>query len=151
MRLLRQVRGLTLIELMVVLVILALLSAIAYPLYSNQTRKARRVEAKSTLMGIALAEERYLSRMGSYATDAQLDANGQNEYTELISRMTGGGDGNPDYYAIAVAAAATSFTVTATAQGIQEADTDCAVFSVNQLGQRLAVDADGADKSDTCW
>jgi len=142
----KRARGLTLVELMVTLVILALLSAIVYPLYQNQVRKARRVEAKSTLMEIALAEERYLSTVGSYGTAAQLGV----EYTELVNRMTDrDGDGNPDYYTIAITPVAptTTFTVTATADGAQEADAACATFAIDQLGQRTATGTD----PDVCW
>ena len=148
MRLRRQARGLTLVELMVVLVILALLSAIVYPLYTSQTRKARRVEAKSTLMGIALAQERRLSRVGRYGTAAQLGA----EYTELIDRMTDrDGAAGPDYYTIVVAAPTpTTFTVTATARGAQEKDTACKTFTVDQLGKRTAKNASDV-VSNTCW
>lgn len=144
MRSMKRARGLTLVELMVTLVVLALLSAIAYPLYQTQVRKARRVEAKTALMGIALAQERYLTRVGSYATAAQLG----DEYDEQIERMTDrNGDGTPDYYSIVVAATTTSFSVTGTAIGVQAADGDCATFVVNQLGQRTATGAD----PDICW
>jgi type IV pilus assembly protein PilE len=138
-------RGLTLVELMVVLAILAILSLIAYPLYENQVRKARRAEAKTALMTIAQAQERRYTAVGSYGTAAQLG----DDYTEAIGRMTDrNGDGNPDYYNIVVAApTANTFTVTATAAGGQTADGDCASFAVNQLGQRTAT----GDDPDTCW
>ena len=145
----KRARGLTLVELMVTLVILALLSAIVYPMYQNQVRKARRVEAKSTLMEIALAQERRLSRTGLYAdfdAEVPLDV----EYSELVNRMTDrDGDGNPDYYTIDVALTGPpqGFTVTATAIGAQVGDADCATFVVDQLGQRTAT----GDDPDVCW
>lgn len=144
----RQGRGFSLIELMITVVIISVLSAIVYPLYQKQTQKARRVEAKSTLMGIALAQERQLTQAGAYASAAGLD----DEYTELIARMSDrNDDGNPDYYAITVTATSTSFTVQAVAQGVQLSDTDCRNYSVNQLGLRLAEDSDGDDNSMVCW
>jgi type IV pilus assembly protein PilE len=138
-------RGLTLVELMVVLAILAILSLIAYPLYENQVRKSRRAEAKTALMTIAQAQERRYTASGSYGTAAQLG----DDYTEALDRMTDrNGDGNPDFYNIVVAApTANTFTVTATAIGSQTADGACSSFVVNQLGQRTATGSD----PDACW
>ncbi len=144
----RRVLGLTLIELMVTLVILSILTAIVYPLYQNQVRKARRVEAKSTLMGIALAEERLLTTSGVYGSAATLGT----EYTELLDRMTDvDKTPGPDFYDIKVTNSSTSFEVEAKARGTQLKDTHCRVFTVDQLGQRLAKDSAGAATNDACW
>lgn len=141
----RRMRGLTLVELMVVLAILAILALIAYPLYENQVRKARRAEAKTALVTIANAQERRYTAAGSYGTAAQLG----DDYTEALGRMTDrNGDGNPDFYNIALATpTANTFTVTATAIGGQTADSACATFVIDQLGQRSATGTD----PDACW
>ena len=51
--------GFTLIELMVVVAIVAILAALALPSFANQTRKSRRAEAISNLVGAQLPLERW--------------------------------------------------------------------------------------------
>ena len=44
-----------------------------------------------------------------------------------------------------------SYTITATAIGQQIADSSCASFSINQLGQQSSLDSGGADSTPICW
>lgn len=141
--------GFTLIELMIVIVIITIISAVAYPAFTRMLLKAHRAEAKVALNEIALAQERYYTMNGTFGTIGQL---GQ-AYTDAIDKMTDQ-DGNPgpDYYNIVMVPAAptNAFTLTATAAGVQADDTDCAVFTLNQLGAREAEDSDGND-APRCW
>lgn len=132
--------GLTLVELMVVVAVLAVLSAIAYPLYTNQTQKARRADAKIALETIALAQERAYTLQGSYATS--LGAS-----TLQLATALAGGASEEGYYNIAIAGGGQTFTVTATKTGAQDGDDDCATFTINQLGQKTATDGGGTN----CW
>lgn len=60
--------GFTAIELLIVVVVLGVLAAIAYPSYQEQIGKARRNDAKTALMGLASALERYaVEHNSSYA------------------------------------------------------------------------------------
>ena len=71
-----QLRGFTLVELMVVLVIVALLMMIAIPSYSYFMKKSRRGDAEATLMDIAQREQQYLNDARAYApTTAALNTN----------------------------------------------------------------------------
>lgn len=54
-----QVRGFTLIEMLVALAIFAMISAIAIPLYTQYSQRAYRAEVMSDLMSCAQALERY--------------------------------------------------------------------------------------------
>ncbi len=59
-------KGFTLVELMVVIAILAVVSAVAVPTYTNQTKKAYRSDAKSSLMQLASAVERFRTVQNTY-------------------------------------------------------------------------------------
>ena len=63
----RSAQGFTLVELMIVMVILAIVAVVALPAYQAQTQKARRADAKATLMDLAQRQERFHSERGSYA------------------------------------------------------------------------------------
>lgn len=62
----RNMRGFTLMELMVVIVIVAILAAVAVPLYINYVRDAQRTEAKGAIGAIISAEQVQFQRTGSY-------------------------------------------------------------------------------------
>ena len=56
----KQMRGVTLMELMIVVVVIGILTAIAFPNYQEFTARAKRTEAKSILLEIAANQERFL-------------------------------------------------------------------------------------------
>jgi type IV pilus assembly protein PilE len=63
----KNVRGFTLIELMIVVGVIAILAAIALPSYLNQTRKARRNEVEGAVQQIALYQERFRADCSTFA------------------------------------------------------------------------------------
>ncbi len=132
------VRGFTLIELMVVVVIVAILLAIGYPTYLDQVRKARRSDATAALMQTAQRLER------CFTDSNQFNAAGCP--TGTVSSPEG-------YYNVAIAASATTYTLTATpvAGTTQAGDSTCASFTLDQAGNRGAKDAGGNDTTATCW
>ncbi len=70
---LHRARGLTLLEMGLALAITAALASVAYPSWRDQMLKARRLDARSALASLQLAQERYRSVQGRYADDtAQL-------------------------------------------------------------------------------
>ncbi len=137
-----KMRGLTLIELMVVVAIMAVIAAIAYPAYTNQVQKSRRADAKAALQSIALAQERYYTREGKYTA----------LLTDLVdlSAAIRGGNSDKGYYTIAPPALPEGnnqqFSVTATATGAQADDTDCATFTIDYLGN-----TDSTGGGTNCW
>lgn len=140
----RRLKGFTLVELIVVVAVMVILATIAYPLYTQQVMKSRRTEARVALNEIALAEQRYFTVNGRYATAAQLGA----AYTDALAKMTDtDNNGVPDYYAVALASDAGTFSVTATAIGLQTQDTGCTSFTLDQLGVKTAT----GSTADKCW
>ena len=55
----KHMRGVTLMELMIVVVIIGILTAMAYPSYRQYVAKAKRNEAKAALLQISTMQERF--------------------------------------------------------------------------------------------
>ncbi len=64
----REVRGMTLVELMIAMAIVGVLAAIAIPVFSGYIREADLNEAVGNLQGILEAEQAYFSRFQRYTT-----------------------------------------------------------------------------------
>ena len=65
----KYMRGVTLMELMIVVVIIGILTAIAYPSYRQYAAKAKRNEAKAALLQISTLQERHYLQNNTYTTD----------------------------------------------------------------------------------
>jgi type IV pilus assembly protein PilE len=146
--------GFTLVELMVTLVVAAILFAIAIPAYQNQIRESRRTEAKTGVLDLAGREETLYSTQNlyslvpltlGYGAGAFPLAVGSNYYTVNVQV--------PNPNAIVTVPPTPSFLITATpvAGSSQALDAACQSFSVDQLGNRTALDSGGADNTRTCW
>lgn len=115
---LKKITGFTLIELMIVVAILAIIAAIVYPSYLDSVRKARRADAQVTLI--------------DYTALAELIFTETNSYAGATKARTGLVDSA--FYTFTPVVTATSYTVTAAAQGDQVNDT-CGSMSINNIGE----------------
>lgn len=70
MRNIRNNKGFTLIELMIVVVIIGILAAIAIPKFSNVGNSAKEKEAQGVVKQVYTLQETYRVRFGSFATDS---------------------------------------------------------------------------------
>ncbi|RWU12899.1 prepilin-type N-terminal cleavage/methylation domain-containing protein [Pseudidiomarina gelatinasegens] len=112
--------GMTLIELMIVVAIIGIIAAIAYPNFTNYVKQGRRADAMGELMKLQMVQEEYRLRNASYASIADLGFTSSSEfYTFSVTNI-----------------GAETYTLTATATGVQTSDTDCATMSINQNDQK---------------
>jgi len=137
-------RGMTLIELMVVLAVVAILSTIAVGSYRQYVLRANRTDATGALLRIQVAEEKFFLQNNTYTTDV----------TDFPP--TGLGVASPTtngFYTLAVTGdpastnnIATSFKATATATGTQTQDTSCLTLTITDQGLR-----NSAPSTTECW
>ncbi|HVW70496.1 MAG TPA: type IV pilin protein [Steroidobacteraceae bacterium] len=146
-----RVAGFTLVELMVVIVIATILITIAVPSYMNQTRHAKRTDAKTALLDLAAREERYMATNSAYTSDGPSLGYGSafpitlqnNDYTIAAPTVTAANlTTSPPTPA--------AFTATATAVNQQAKDTACYTYTVNNLGQQTSTD-NSSNTTSGCW
>ena len=116
----KNTRGFTLIEVMVVVAIVGILASVAYPSFLSQVRKSRRSDAVQALSQLQQAQERWRANNSTYAsTIAALG----------VTSPTSG-----SYYALAITGTPTGSTYTATATAVsgksQANDTGCTTLTV---------------------
>lgn len=131
------VRGFSLIELVIVLLIIAILSAIAIPSYRQYVVRANRVDAQRSLMDLAARQERFFYSRNAYATVlGDLGAN---------SSVAG-----TNYTVAPPSATSTAFTITASAIGSQQkSDQACQTLTITNTGVQGSTGATANDPK--CW
>lgn len=113
--------GVSLIELMIVVAIVGILAAIAYPSYQSQIRKSHRADAKTELLEIQIAQEKWFLQNNAYATS--------------LSTLGFGSSSRHGYYSLSLSATGTTFTATAAPEGGQE-DDSCGTYSITHTGTK---------------
>ncbi|WP_338339109.1 type IV pilin protein [Xanthomonas euvesicatoria] len=129
-----QMRGFTLIELMIVVAVVAILSAIAYPSYTEHVRKSRRAQAKVDLVEYGQLAERFHTVQNTYVgfslpSTVSPREGGIAAYSLALSQQTQSG-----------------YVITATPGAAQVAD-KCGTLSIDQASRKT--NSKGL-KSD-CW
>lgn len=135
--------GFTLIELMIVVAVVAILVAIALPSYNDSIRKGRRGQAKSDLVELAQRAERFRTVNSAFSGGAGFWA------TVPAADQVSPRGGGIAYYGITEVEAAGTFTLTATPQNGQEADTRCMTLTLDQAGVKAASADPG--NANRCW
>ena len=133
MRTMKYMRGVTLLELMIVVVILGILTAIAYPSYRQFIERAKRTEARALLLRIVVDQERFYLQNNTFGTMAQL------QYDE--PQIT-----DSEAYSVTITAnTASNFSATATYQLGGEEAGKCLTFTIDGRGTKTSLpDTD-------CW
>jgi type IV pilus assembly protein PilE len=129
-------RGFSLIELLIAIVVVGVLAAIALPAYTSQLRKSARAEAQAFMTTAAGNQQQYLLNRRAYASSLDPSSPG---YVGVAPPA----DLNGKYTFAVVAAAGLppTFTLTATAIGVQAND-PCPTMFIDSAGNR---------NPPTCW
>ncbi|WP_407909786.1 type IV pilin protein [Lysobacter claricitrinus] len=136
----RNLKGFTLIELMIVLVIIVVLTAIAYPAYMQHTAKARRVQAGGCLQSIAQTMERYRSTHNFSYTGAALTMANIPCTTDLAAFYQ---------FPAPTVSSSTAYTLQATPINAQAND-KCGTLGLNQAGLK-SVSGGTVTDPQACW
>jgi len=125
----RKMRGVTLLELMIVVVIIGILAAIAYPNYRQYAARAKRTEARAALLKIAANQERFYLQNNTYTTDMM-----QLGFPVGAAFIT-----NSNSYSVSVTVAdANNFTAVATYQNADDEAGKCLTFELDGRGIRIS-------------
>ena len=125
----KTMRGVTLMELMIVVVIIGILTAVAYPSYRQYLQRAKRNEAKAGLLQIATNQERFYLQNNTYTTDM----------TALGFPVAGNYLTDTESYIINVGAAdADDFAATATYQMADQEAGKCLTFTIDGRGLKAS-------------
>ena len=139
----RHQKGVTLIELLTVVVVMGILAAIAVPSYRNYLIRANRSDAKSALMQLQAAQEKFYLQNNAYS-----DLVDTAPPTGLgLSKLTANG-----YYSLSITLAGDGQSYTAKADptdaGGQKSDKSCASFTLTDTGVR---NVSGTMGMAQCW
>ena len=152
-------KGFTLIEVMIVVAIIGIIAAIAMPSYTSYVQRAKRTDAKVELLRIAQLQESFFVQNLTYANSLNIEtdlsglglavagADIKSEQEEYIITLDAFDSGGGDCTGL-TADACTSFTLTATPQGGQVNDTECANFTYTNTG---AKGKSGTGTVKKCW
>lgn len=137
--------GFTLAEILTALVVVAVLTAIAIPMWRAHLLRVQRAEARDALLAVQAAQDHHFGRHARYASQLAAKA------PEGLGLATVTPQG---HYQLSLTTSpdGLGFLAIARATGKErEADSRCAEFSLDHVGQMRARDSSGADRSADCW
>jgi len=144
----RNQRGVTLIELMVVVAIITLISAFAYPSYTRYVINSKRTAATSALLQIADRQQQFFMDNKTYTNDLTVLGFAANPLVISDDGNASAAADTNSVYSISLAnVGVTTYTVTAAPLHAQlQRDTKCASLIIDQTGTKTASTGD-----DDCW
>jgi type IV pilus assembly protein PilE len=142
-------RGITLIELITVVVVLSILVAVAIPSYRSYLIRTQRSDAKTALLTLRAAQEKYYLQNNEYTSaittapeDGGLGLLGVSDnglYAITVSLGNEANPGNNQFY--------TARATPVETRG-QKDDTKCLAFTLTDVGRK---GAEGPGGTDYCW
>ena len=148
MKMMKNQRGVNLIELMIVVGIISVLAAFAYPSYTRYVADARRADCAGGLVGVANAMERHYSVTGSYLGAA---AGGANTGAPAVFGTACPIDGGEATYNLTISAATVStYTLQAAPTGRQATDR-CGTLTLSNTGVKGVQGAQSGNDWESCW
>ena len=131
MSVVRQAKGFTLVELLIVVAIVAILAALGYPSYMDSVRKSARTEAQGALSTAASAMERVKAVSLSYA-----GATIGSTSTDTISNRSPDTGSIKYNLSFAETSTTTTYVLKAASTDAQDADSSTVeIIMINQAGQ----------------
>jgi len=140
-------KGFTLIEVIIVMGIIGILATIAIPSYKNYVVRAHRAQALSVLQADMLSVEQFRTRQIRYPTAAEITADAVSGYRKT-SQEGATGVGYDITYAV------TNEIVTLTMvpnASLTENETMCRIITLNSNEVQTAKNIDNTDTSTDCW
>jgi type IV pilus assembly protein PilE len=153
----KQLRGFTLIELMVVVLIIGILAAVSYPSYLNSVRKGRRADAKSVLLQASQWMERFATQNNRYdLTSGAVSVNDTTTGFPVSGLTQSPIQGSTKYYNVTIAAVGqNSFTLNAAPiSGTDQASDTCKTLTLTNTGAKGITGVSGTvtqSMIDECW
>lgn len=136
-------RGVTLLEMLVVLLVVGVIVGLALPSYRQHLVRVNRSEATIALYAIAAAEEKFFMRNGRYTDDLTSAA-------PLGLGLPLASDSSRYLFSVALAGDGRTFiaSATPTRHGGQDSDGECLIFSMDHRGRRAV---SGSRDTAFCW
>lgn len=128
-------RGITLMELMIVVVIIGVLTAVAFPNYRNYVTGAKRAEAKAALLKAATNQEKFYLQNQIFSEDL----------AELGFSAPFKTDSGTYQLSVSEPASASDFTVTATLVADDGESLKCKKFIIDGRGNKTS------EPATDCW
>ena len=128
---LKKIAGFTLIEVMIVVAIIGVLASVVYPSYSDFIMRSNRTEAQRELIRLANLQEQLFVDQRIYTADMRVLGASADPYVAS------------SHYSIDGVVNDRTFTLTATATGVQLKDDDCLTLTINEVGMKTPVS--------NCW
>lgn len=144
----RNLRGFSLLELMITLVIIGIVASVAYPSYLEQMSKTRRSDCSGALVSLGSAMERHYTLNSTYLGAA---ASGGNTGAPAIFNTSCPVDGGVATYNLTIqAATASTYTVRAAPTGAQTGD-KCGNLTLTSTGLKGVTSAATGVTWEQCW